>query len=59
PVAEILRNWWGNDANLSHFEKSGHEYESVFDVGLIKQELGFVAERLPCSKNAQITFQSH
>lgn len=47
PVAEILRNWWGDDVDLSHFEQAGHEYDSVFDVSRIEQELGFVAQRLP------------
>ena len=47
PVAEILRNWWGNSVDVSHFEQPGHEYDSAYDVSLIKQELGFVAERLP------------
>jgi UDP-glucose 4-epimerase len=47
PVVEILRNWWGHDVDLSFFEESGHEYDSVYDVSRIKQELGFVAERVP------------
>ena len=47
PVAEILRNWWGDDVDLSHFEQEGHEYDSVYDVSRIEEELGFVAERLP------------
>ena len=47
PVAEILRNWWGNDLDLSHFEKSGNEYDSVCDVSRIKNEIGFVAEKFP------------
>jgi len=46
PVVEILRNWWGHDVDLSFFEESGHEYDSVYDVSLIKQELGFVADRV-------------
>ena len=46
PVVEILRNWWGTDVDLSFFQETGHEYSSVFDVNLIKQELGFVAERV-------------
>lgn len=46
PVVEILRNWWGNDVDLSYFEEPGHEYDSVYDVSLIKEELGFVAERV-------------
>ena len=47
PVAEILRAWWGDEVDLSHFEQRGHEYDSVYDVSRIKEELGFVAERLP------------
>jgi UDP-glucose 4-epimerase len=47
PVADILRNWWGDDVDLSYFERPGHEYDSVYDVTRIKTKLGFVAERLP------------
>jgi nucleoside-diphosphate-sugar epimerase len=47
PVAEILRNWWGNDVGLSHFEKDEHAYDSIFDVSRIKTEIGFVAKRIP------------
>ncbi len=47
PVAEILKAWWGKDVDVSHFQKPGHEYDSVYDVSLVKKELGFVAERLP------------
>ncbi len=47
PVAEVLRGWWGDDVDLTHFEQPGHEYDSVFGVGRIAEELGFVAERLP------------
>ncbi len=43
PVAEILRNWWGDDVDLSFFEAPGHEYDSVYDVSRIKEEIGFVA----------------
>ena len=46
PVAEVLRGWWGDDVDLSFFERPGHEYDSVFDVGLIERGLGFVAERV-------------
>ena len=45
PVADILRNWWGNDVDLSHFEQAGHEYDSVYRVDRIRDELGFVARR--------------
>ena len=51
PVAEILRAWWGDDVgdevDVSHFEQPGHEYDSVYRVNRIKEELGFVAQRLP------------
>lgn len=47
PVAEILRNWWGSDVDLSYFAKPGHEYDSVYDVSRIKTEIGFVAEKTP------------
>lgn len=44
PTAEILRNWWGNEVDVSYFEQPGHEYASVYDVRAIEQELGFTAE---------------
>ena len=47
PVAEILCNWWGDDVDLSYFEQAGNEYNSVYDVSRIAEELGFVAEILP------------
>jgi UDP-glucose 4-epimerase len=47
PVADILSEWWGKDVDLSHFRLPGHEYDSVYDVRRIEQELGFVALRLP------------
>lgn len=47
PVVNILRNWWGNSVDLSHYEKPGHEYDSLYDVSRVKHELGFVAEVLP------------
>jgi UDP-glucose 4-epimerase len=47
PVADILRNWWGDGVDLSYFEQPGHEVDSVYAVSRIEKELGFVAERLP------------
>lgn len=47
PVAEILRNWWGDDVDLAHFEQPGHEFDSVYDVSLVRRELGFEATVLP------------
>ena len=32
PVADILRGWWGDEVDVSHFDGPGHEYDSVFDV---------------------------
>ena len=47
PVADILRNWWGDDVDVSYLEQPGHEGDSVYDVTRIREEIGFVAERLP------------
>jgi nucleoside-diphosphate-sugar epimerase len=47
PVADVLRAWWGDDVDVSPFERAGHEYDSVYDVRRIHRELGFVAQRLP------------
>jgi UDP-glucose 4-epimerase len=47
PVAEVLRGWWGDEVDVSHFEQPGHEYDSVYDVSRIRDELGFIAQRLP------------
>jgi len=44
PTAELLRNWWGDEVDLSHFQKPGCEFDSIFDVSRIQQEIGFVAE---------------
>jgi hypothetical protein len=47
PVAEILRNWWGDKVDLSYYRQEGHKYDSVYDPRRIRQELGFVAEKMP------------
>ncbi len=44
PVADILRQWWGSDVDLSHFSQTGHELDAVYDVKRIRTELGFVAD---------------
>ena len=49
PVADILRNWWGHDLDLSHFERPGCEYASVYDVNGIRRKLGFTAEHVPAN----------
>lgn len=43
PTAAILRNWWGDDVDLSYFEQPGHEYAAAYDVHAIERELGFTA----------------
>jgi len=47
PVADVLRSWWGDEVDVSYFEQPGHEYDSVYRVDRIRQELGFVAARTP------------
>ena len=47
PVAEVLRSWYGREFDVSYYERPGHEWDSLYDVRLIKRELGFVAEHLP------------
>ena len=47
PVADVLRNWWGDDVDLATFESREHQFDSVYDVRRIEQELGFVADILP------------
>lgn len=46
PVAEILSHWWP-EVDVSYFQQPGNEFNSVYDVSRIQQELGFVAEDLP------------
>ena len=47
PVGDILEGWYGDQVDVSHFRRAGHEFDSVYDVGRIARELGFTAERLP------------
>jgi UDP-glucose 4-epimerase len=43
PTAEIVRHWYGNAVDVSHYEEPGHEYDSAYDVRLLSRELGFKA----------------
>lgn len=43
PTAQLLRHWWGDDVDVSHYEQSGREYDSVYDVSTLTTELGFQA----------------
>ena len=45
PTAEVLRHWWGNEVDLSHYEQKGHKHDSAYDVARIAKELGFVASK--------------
>jgi len=47
PMAKVLRAWYGDGFDVSHYEQPGHEFDSVYDVGRIEDELGFVARVLP------------
>jgi UDP-glucose 4-epimerase len=47
PVADILTHWWGDEVDVSYFRQPGHEYDAVYTVDAIRQELGFVAQVLP------------
>ncbi len=47
PTADLLRSWWGDDVDLSHYESPGHEYDGLYDVSAIERELGFVARVQP------------
>jgi nucleoside-diphosphate-sugar epimerase len=47
PVADILRNWFGDEMDLSHFEQAGHEQDAVYTCSRIREELGFTAQVLP------------
>jgi len=45
PTAEQLRHWWGNQVDISYFEKPENRYAAIFDTARLKQELRFEATR--------------
>jgi nucleoside-diphosphate-sugar epimerase len=47
PVPDVLRGWYGEDLDLSWYERPGHAYDSVYDVRRVAHEIGFVARVLP------------
>ncbi len=52
-VPEIIHAWYGEDADkidLTHYERPGHERDSVYEISQIEQELGFVPERSVLAK---------
>ncbi|MCY3707831.1 MAG: NAD(P)-dependent oxidoreductase [Caldilineaceae bacterium] len=48
PVPELLRSWYGGDADaidFSHYEQPGREKDPVYDISRIREELGFVPQQ--------------
>ncbi len=44
PIPDILRSWYGADADsmdFSHYERPGHERDPIYDISKIQAELGF------------------
>jgi nucleoside-diphosphate-sugar epimerase len=50
PVADVLDAWWGDDVDTSYFREPGREYDSVYRVSRIEEEMGFVARILPAGQ---------
>ncbi len=47
PVPELMRAWYGSDADaldFSHYERPGHEKDPVYDITQLREELGFVPQ---------------
>ncbi len=44
PTAKVLRQWWGDEVDLSYFAQEGNEQASIYSADAIAKELGFVAE---------------
>ena len=47
PVPELLRSWYGTEADkldFSHYERPGREKDPVYDITRIREELGFVPQ---------------
>ncbi len=47
-VPDILRAWWGTDADqldLSHYTRPGHARDAVYDIRRIAAEIGFTPRR--------------
>lgn len=47
PTAEILRNWWRDDVDVSFFDQPGNEFAAVYDVSRVREEIGFEAQYPP------------
>jgi nucleoside-diphosphate-sugar epimerase len=47
PVPELLRSWYGREADnmdFSHYERPGREKDPVYDITQIREELGFAPQ---------------
>lgn len=44
PTADILSNWWGDDVDVAQLLREGRKYDSAYDAGLIRKEIGFTAD---------------
>ncbi len=47
PVPDLMRSWFGSDADaldFSHYERLGREKDPVYDISRIREELGFVPQ---------------
>jgi UDP-glucose 4-epimerase len=47
PVPDLMRSWYGNEADeldFSHYERTGREKDPVYDISRIREELGFVPQ---------------
>ncbi|MBT3269731.1 NAD(P)-dependent oxidoreductase [Candidatus Poribacteria bacterium] len=48
PVPEILRAWYGADADsldMSHYERPGHERDPLYSIDRVREEIGFTPAR--------------
>ena len=47
PVPDLMRSWYGNEADgldFSYYERTGREKDPVYDISRIREELGFVPQ---------------
>ncbi len=44
PTAKVLREWWGDDVDLSWHDRSENEWKGIFDVARVATEIGFTAD---------------
>jgi UDP-glucose 4-epimerase len=54
PLPDVLRAWWPDlELDLSHYERSGHERDSAYDIRRAESELGFIPERSPLEESEE------